>query len=76
MKVKEAKTKICPFIIDFAKAGDVSVGEPSKCICGGCMAWQYTEALEFKAMGTLQNKVIVADHETEYGYCKRIENGK
>ena len=86
MKVEVAKTKICHLslsgdmqetIITDGKSSDI-IYHPKmfKCICGPCMAWQYTEVQETKAMGTVHKKVVDVDHETEDGYCKRIENGK
>ena len=77
MKVEVAKTKICPFMsnsqdIDLGN-GYIKNGHYSNCSCGNCMAWQYTEVQETKAMGTVHKKVVDVDHETEDGYCKRIE---
>ena len=40
MKVKEAKTKLCPYI-------------NSNCVCGDCMAWVYTKT---KREMTLEEK--------------------
>ena len=83
MKVSEAKTKVCPFIQNglLLAASIVPTNNNDmeafriktnsaniNCICGDCMAWQYTE------VGVLTRNTIETDRKTEYGYCKRIEN--
>ena len=77
MRVQVAKTKICHLTISAdTENTNYGVAYGAYCICGDCMAWQYTEVQETKAMGTVHKKVVDIDHDTEDGYCKRIENGK
>ena len=68
MKVSEAKNKICPFTFGLPRqeiqtqAGPIYIGGETKCICGGCMAWEYI----------ITHK---SQHEDEKeGYCKRIHH--
>lgn len=44
MTVEEAKTKVCPFMNGFTYYHDGTLGAQAfKCVCGDCMAWQYTK---------------------------------
>lgn len=69
MKVSEAKQKVCPFIQPNMERG--RFGEPSEaysinCICGDCMAWEYTIYYEEKEMPT----------ELELSECEHIDKMK
>jgi len=68
MKTSEAKEKVCPFIVSTEiqdwNSGFMYNTENKKCICGGCMAWVWDEAIQENGKPeTLQNVG---------GYCARI----
>lgn len=77
MTIEEAKTKVCPFMSNsVANATDGTWWEV-KCICGNCMAWQYTketsdeiETKTFDGIEKTRNKPLL-ENEKE-GYCKRL----
>ncbi len=68
MKVSEAKEKVCPFMpvlkVEYEDMHNKSVEiTKHKCICGDCMAWQFTDEC---------SSVPEVDYKTEKGYCKRL----
>ena len=72
MKVSEAKTKVCPFQGNMVDAF---------CICGDCMAWQYTLTHTIRAStnykeGIAYENSVYEDEElienSKEGYCKRL----
>ncbi len=70
MKVSEAKEKLCPFMSNQA-VKDLGHGVQSvrnNCICGDCMAWQWTVTNE---EGHVDD--IDSDEEQE-GYCIRLKS--
>lgn len=72
MKVEEAKTKICPFILNNdGWANKEEFFEPyANCLCitDKCMAWEWvTEALPTGKLGSFDYQTNTTD-----GYCKRI----
>jgi len=55
MKVEEAKTKVCPFMVEYTfEANDCTATKYSNCICGDCMAWEFTKTETFK---TIKRKI-------------------
>lgn len=83
MLVTEAKEKVCPFMsIVGVFEGSQELWEQS-CICGGCMAWQYTKSVKrhvgsFRGVDMFSNVDTKekTNEETDQGYCKRIEDAK
>lgn len=87
MKVEEAKTRVCPFIMG---SGSINFDEPISnndttaninCICGDCMAWEYTKTHTTKAItsyedGKPNTQCLHNDEEllenSKEGYCKRL----
>lgn len=89
MLVGEAKEKVCPFISGVV-GNATDVGEyPVNCICGDCMAWEYTkeynvkyandmmDEANFKALGYEHDDGAVwikeLQEDKKEGYCKRLE---
>lgn len=72
MKVREAKEKVCPFIQNIAqynwqKSHDEYECEANiNCVCGNCMAWQYTKEHTYKELNE-RNKQNIKDYESK-GY--------
>lgn len=68
MEANEAKTKICPFMIDYTfEANDCIATRYKNCICGECMAWEWENKSDGKG-GYLSDCKSTTD-----GYCKRID---
>ena len=44
MRVEEAKTKVCPFLLKQTAGGEIN--KSAKCICGDCMAWVFLQTHE------------------------------
>ena len=69
MKVEEAKTKVCPFMVDCTfKVNDCIATKYKNCICDKCMAWEWETT--YKHYASLPSKPI--GKSTTDGYCKRI----
>jgi len=49
MKVSVALTKICPFMTDNQGIYDEVI---TLCLCGDCMAWEYTKESQFKTINS------------------------
>ena len=64
MKASEAKTKVCPFISNILPAEDdgFQYGWKVNCICGDCMAWEYTKKYLYKDLNE-KNKQNIKDYE-------------
>lgn len=70
MTIDEAKTKICPFMVEYTfEANDCTATKYKNCICGDCMAW------EWETIYKNQNRLppLPIGKSTTNGYCKRIE---
>ena len=96
MKVEKAKTKICPFTLCAEKYKDpikphiISYEtRGSNCICGDCMAWEFTKTETFKTIkrkiGQEPEKVIEVngifyflgeDGETYYSNMIELDNSQ
>ncbi len=80
MKVSKAKTKVCPFMsVGFAadtpelrSGGLIEI----TCVCGDCMAWQFTEEKEKITEPGQMNRRIMRNtaSQTQEGYCRRLNN--
>ena len=76
MKLEEAKTKVCPFIVDVAMQepsnayGCGNIPRNINCVASECMAWEYN-----KIYSGLPNRYGIYPKEeisaTE-GYCVRL----
>jgi len=66
MTVKEAETKVCPFISNCVSTDTHAGPYTTLCITGGCMAWQYQNP---------DNWFNTCDKVTTHGYCKRLTHG-
>jgi len=64
MKVSDAKEKICPFISTSILHNEKPDLIVHCCICGDCMAWEYT----------WENGVNAPEDITEFGYCARLKS--
>lgn len=80
MRVSEARTKVCPFMTDNE---GFHTGVPIKCICGDCMAWEYTKTnTGFNDLSEEEKSQIPAPDKLwrnlpegkKEGYCMRLNN--
>ena len=76
MKLEEAKTKVCPFIVDVtmqepsSACGCTNIPRNINCITSECMAWCFTKVYS----GTPNLYGIYPNEEvsTTDGYCVRL----
>ena len=65
IQVKEAKEKICPFIQTHLRLGDKVMDKNINCLCGSCMAWEYTK--------DKHDSGGIMDEDQKEGYCIRLQ---
>jgi len=90
MLEENAKNKICPFVSDFQKVGDVMANKPSSCVGSYCMAWKSAkETFAYnckcghfgeKEPETTNNQCGKCNEEIplgwirKYGFCQRLNS--
>ena len=68
MRIDEAKTKVCPFMVDCTfKVNDCIATRYKNCIGNECMAWEWENKSDGKG-GYFSDCKSTTD-----GYCKRID---
>ena len=74
MEVSEAKTKVCPFMVDYTfEANDCIATRYRNCIGNECMAWEWENKSDGKGGDFIATMANYDCKSTTDGYCKRID---